>query len=107
MSDFSIRLDMPVDDMQKIFGTRDAYIKKLERDFGVTVVVRDGNIIINGREEMVRKAEAVLRQLSVLSGRGDEIEEQSVNYAITMEMEDKGNVLAEMDSECICHTVNG
>lgn len=107
MSDFSIRLDMPADDMRKIFGTRDAYIKKLERDFGVTVVVRDGSIIINGREEMVRKAEGVLRQLSVLSGRGEEIEEQSVNYAITMEMEEQGNALAEMDSECICHTVNG
>ena len=35
---------------------------------------------------MVKKAAAVLRQLTILSGRGNEIEEQSVDYAITMGM---------------------
>ncbi|MDE6638973.1 MAG: PhoH family protein [Acetatifactor sp.] len=103
----SIRLDMPAEHMRKIFGMQDAYVKKLERDFGVAIVDRNGGVTITGREDMVKKAAGVLQQLSILSGRGNEIEEQSVDYAITMGMEEKENVIAEIDSDCICHTVNG
>ena len=42
-----------------------------------------------------------------ISERGNEIEEQSVDYAITMGMEDQEEKLAEIDSDCICHTING
>ena len=38
---------------------------------------------------------------------GNIIQEQSVDYAITMEMENKDDVLLEIDSDCICHTVSG
>lgn len=107
MNDFSVKLDMPTEHMQKIFGMQDAYVKKLERDFGVVIVDRNGSITITGREDMVRKAENVLRELAVLSGRGNEIEEQSVDYAITLGMEQKEGALTQMDSDCLCHTVNG
>lgn len=107
MSDFSIRLDMPAEHMQKIFGMQDVYVKKLERDFGVTIVDRNGGVTVSGREDMVRKAASVLEQLTVISGRGSEIEEQSVDYAITMGMEEQEKVITEIDSDCICHTING
>lgn len=107
MSECSIRLDMSAEHMRKIFGMQDAYVKKLERDFGVMIVDRNGGVTITGREDMVKKAAGVLQQLTILSGRGNEIEEQSVDYAITMGMEEKENVIAEIDSDCICHTVNG
>ena len=93
--------------MRKIFGMQDAYVKKLERDFGVSVIDRNGGVIITGREDMAEKAAAVLKQLTILAGRGNEIEEQSVDYAITMGMEEKENVITEIDTDCICHTVNG
>lgn len=107
MSESSVRLDMPAEHMRKIFGMQDAYVKKLEKDFGVTVIDRNGGVTVTGEEDMVRKAAAVLRQLTILSGRGNEIEEQSVDYAITMGMEEKENVIAEIDTDCICHTVSG
>ncbi len=107
MNDFTIKLDMPAEHMQKIFGMHDAYVKKLERDFGVAVIDRNGSITITGSEEMARKAENVLRELALLSGRGNEIEEQSVDYAITLGMEEKEGALTQMDGNCICHTVNG
>ncbi|MCM1045422.1 MAG: PhoH family protein [Candidatus Gastranaerophilales bacterium] len=93
--------------MQKIFGTQDAYIKKLEHDFHVTVVNRNGSIQINGEEEQVRRARNVLAQLEVISERGSEIEEQSVDYAIAMGMEEREEVISEIDTDCICHTING
>ncbi len=107
MENITINLDMPAEDMRKIFGMQDAYVKKLEQDFGVSIVNRNGSVTVTGREDMARRAEGVLRQLAVLSGRGNEIEEQSVDYAITMGMEEKENVITEIDSDCICHTVNG
>ncbi|MCH5341574.1 MAG: PhoH family protein [Acetatifactor sp.] len=106
-NEFSLKLDMPSEHMQKIFGMQDAYVKKLERDFGVTIVDRNGGVTVTGSEDMVRKAAGVLRQLTIISERGNEIEEQSVDYAITMGMEEQENVITEIDSDCICHTVNG
>ena len=107
MSDFTIKLDMPTEHMQKIFGMQDAYVKKMERDFGVAIVDRNGQLTITGKEEMVKRAQGVLKQLSIISGRGNEIEEQNVDYAITLGMEEKEEALAQIDGDCICHTVNG
>lgn len=106
-NEFSLKIDMPSEHMQKIFGMQDAYVKKLERDFGVTIVDRNGGITVTGSEEMVKKAAGVLQQLTIISERGNDIEEQSVDYAITMGMEEQENVISEIDSDCICHTVNG
>ena len=106
-NEFSLKIDMPSEHMQKIFGMQDAYVKKMERDFGVAIVDRNGGVTITGKEDMVKRAAGVLRQLTIISERGNEIEEQNVDYAITMGMEEQENVIAQIDTDCICHTVNG
>ena len=98
---------MDTEQMRKIFGMQDAYIKKLEQDFQVTIVDRNGSIIITGEEENTGKASRVLRQLTALSDRGNDIDEQNVDYAIEMGREDQEDRLMEMDADCICHTING
>ena len=107
MSVTAIRLEMDTEQMQKIFGMQDAYIKKLEQDFQVTIVDRNGSVMITGEEENVSKASRVLRQLTALSDHGNEIEEQSVDYAIEMGKEDQEEKLMEMDADFICHTISG
>lgn len=107
MSEISMKVDMPVEHMQKIFGMQDAYIKKLEKDFDVMVINRNGAVVIAGGESNVKRAASVLKQLTILSTRGNEIEEQSVDYAITMGMEEQEELLTEIDTDCICHTING
>lgn len=107
MSATTINLEMDTEQMRKIFGMQDAYIKKLEQDFQVTIVDRNGSIIITGEEENTGKASRVLRQLTALSDRGNDIEEQSVDYAIEMGKEDQEDRRMEMDADCICHTING
>ena len=104
---FSMNVDIPTEHMQKIFGMQDVYIKKLERDFRVSVVDRNGHVVVSGREEDVRRAASVLRQLTILSDRGNDIEEQSVDYAITMGKESRAEAITEIDTDCICHTING
>ena len=105
--EFECKLDVPVEDMRNIFGSQDHHIRKLEEDFQVKIVDRNGAIRITGDKEQVIKARNTLEQLAELSKRGNEIEDQNVNYAITMGMEEKESVLTEIDQDMICHTVNG
>ena len=103
----AISFEMDTEQMRKIFGMQDAYIKKLEQDFQVTIVDRNGSVVITGEEENASKASRVLKQLTALSDHGNEIEEQSVDYAIEMGKEDQEDKLMEMDADCICHTISG
>lgn len=107
MSVISLQMEMTVEHMQKIFGAGDSYIKKLEKDLQVTIVDRNGKIIITGEESQANQACRILSQLTEFSKRGNEIEEQSVDYAITLGMENKEEILTEIDSDIICHTVSG
>ena len=107
MSSFEVRLDIPIEDMSNIFGEHDAYIKKIEKDFHVTIIDRDGGLKIIGEESAVMQAQSILSNLTKLSQRGNIIEEQNVDYAIAMGMEHQDDALLEIDNDCICHTVNG
>ncbi len=93
--------------MQNIFGQQDLFLKKMERDFSVTIVDRDGAVRIRGEKENVEKAYKLLEEFLQMSMRGTMIEEQNVNYAIEMSLENKEDGLLQMDSEVICHSING
>lgn len=107
MSEVSMKMELPSEHMQKIFGMQDAYLKKLEQDFRVSVVDRNGSVVITGEESNARKVCRILSQLTEISKRGNEIEEQNVDYAITMGKEEQEEVLTQIDTDVICHTVNG
>lgn len=104
---FSVSMEIPTQHLQSVFGTGDRFIKKLEQNYEVTIVDRNGHVVISGVEENCRRAESVLTQLCTLASRGNEIEEQSVDYAISLGREEKEKAMTEMDEECICHTVAG
>lgn len=105
---FECVIDVPAEHMRNIFGLYDSHIKKIEDDFDVSIVNRDGGLkIIGGSREHVDKAASITRQLVELSKRGNVIQEQNVDYAIMLGMEDREEELVEIDKDCICHTVNG
>ena len=101
------RIDVPAEHMQNIFGSYDNYIRKIENDCKVTIINRDGTVNTTGAAAAVARAGNIVRQLAELSKRGNVIQEQNVNYAIMMEMENKEDALVEIDKDCICHTVLG
>ena len=100
-------IDIPVEHMSNVFGQFDAYMKKVERAFGVTVVIRDNNMKLLGRDRDVQKARRVFTQLFELSKRGSQITEQNVDYAISLTFEEKESAIVEIDKDLICHTING
>ena len=94
--------------IQNVFGQFDRNVKKLERQFGVSITDRNGSIIISGEDRDAEMAKNVLQELNALAERGNNIEDQNVDYAIAMCMEEnKNDVLLEIDKDCICHTVSG
>ena len=107
MSDFTVKMNVPVEHMQNVFGKCDSYVKKIERDLHVTIVNRDEGVRISGDEENVNRARSVLKSLITLSERGNIVEEQNVDYTLEMSRERKEDALLKMDKELICHAVNG
>ncbi len=107
MEQTEIFLEMDAGHISNIFGQFDIYVKKLERQLHVTITDRNGNIRIAGSPHAARQAESILKQLLELSKRGNQIQEQNVDYAIAMSMEEKEDALLEIDGDLICHTMSG
>ena len=107
MSLTELNLNIPPEHIANVFGQFDAYIKKIEKTFHVTVVNRNESIKILGSSNQTRDAANVFEQLLELSKRGNTITEQNVNYAISLSLEKSTSSIVEIDKECICHTVQG
>ncbi len=107
MSLTELSVNIPPEHIANVFGQFDVYIKKIEKAFHVTVVIRGESIKILGSNTGISNAAGVFGQLLELSKRGNTITEQNVNYAISLAMEKNTSAIVEIDKECICHTVQG
>lgn len=101
------QLVIPVEHEKNVFGQFDQFIKKIEKAYNVTTVSREGTFRILGSAPNVKKASAAVKELAELSKRGNTITEQNVNYLIAMGIEEGDNTLVALDTDCICHTING
>ncbi|MCR5677404.1 MULTISPECIES: PhoH family protein [Agathobacter] len=102
-----VYVDIPSSAMPEIFGQFDINVKKIERTLHVTVVVREDVIKIIGLPQDCEGAKAVFLELYELQKRGNGITEQNVNYALALQQENRVNALSQIDSDVICHTING
>lgn len=100
-------MEIPVEHEKNIFGQFDAYAKKLERTFHVTLIARDGAVKILGEDTAAERVMRVLTQLTELSKRGSSITEQNVDYAVSLVYEGQESEMIEIDKELICHTLQG
>lgn len=96
-----------------IFGTFDQNIRRIEKEYGVTVNERDTEktlghaIVISGPDESAKSASEVIGYLKKMSGINDELSEQSVEYVISMVNAGKTDELSGFDEDCICVTTRG
>ncbi len=109
-----LTLALTAEDERNIFGGNDSYIRKIEKSLKVEIIDRNGELRIIGDREGATKASEIIRELVQLSRRGSMIEEQSVDYAITLKEDPREtpaksseNVLVDMDRDVICHTISG
>lgn len=100
-------VEIPAAQQPNVFGQFDAFAKKIERTFHITMLARDGSVKVIGDSRMAEKAKNVLEELAVLAARGNEITEQNVDYAISLSFDDSEGGLLEIDKDVICHTLQG
>lgn len=100
-------IEIPAEDAGNVFGQFDAFAKKIERTLHVTLIARNEHVKIMGEAVKVEQAKQVLRQLLELSRRGNTIEEQNVDYTLSLVMEDKEESVLDIDRDIICHTIQG
>lgn len=100
-------IDIPADHEANVFGQFDVFAKKIERTLKVSLIARGETVKILGEAAAVEKAKRVLEQLVELSKRGNTIEEQNVNYTLSLTMEDSEENVLEIDKDVICHTLQG
>ena len=101
------RMDFPAEHEKNVFGQFDIFAKKIERALHVTLIARNGKVKVLGEEKNVERAQQVLSQLTELSRRGNTIQEQNVDYALSLTMEDSAEDILTIDKDLICHTLQG
>lgn len=100
-------IDIPAEHEKNVFGQFDIFEKKIERALHVTLIARNGKVKVLGEEKNVERAQQVLSQLTELSRRGNTIQEQNVDYALSLTMEDSAEDILTIDKDLICHTLQG
>ena len=100
-------IDIPAEHEKNVFGQFDIFAKKIERALHVTLIARNGKVKVLGEEKNVERAQQVLSQLTELSRRGNTIQEQNVDYALSLTMEDSAEDMLTIDKDLICHTLQG
>lgn len=100
-------IEIPAEHERNVFGQFDMFAKKIERTLHVTLIARDGKVKILGDEKNVQRAKSTLEQLVTLSIRGNAIQEQNVDYTLSLTMEDSAETVLEIDKDLICHTLQG
>lgn len=102
-----LHADVPASLEGNVFGQFDEHLKLIERTLGVTMISRDGALKILGPRQNASQAKELIEELVVLAQRGNTITRQNVNYALSLAMEQRGQVLTEIDKDFICNTIQG
>ena len=100
--------DISLDFALKLFGTLDANLETIESAFSVRVSGRDGEIRISGDTSSdVNMAASCISQLERISAMSESIDENSINYVISMVREERESELGAIYTDCICLTNKG
>lgn len=102
-----LNMTMDASCAQAVFGEYDRFAKQIERTFDVSISFSDGQLRIRGDEEQVREAATVVEEMAELVEAGEPLDEQSVNYAVSIGQEHEEVSMAEAREDVICHTLSG
>ena len=93
--------------ISEVFGKFDENIKKLESAFSVSIVNRDDSIVISGDKDNVEMTEKVLSAIVKDADKGENIDEQKINYYISELKEKTVEEIQEMNNDFICMSISG
>ena len=102
-----LHTQVPADLEGNVFGQFHEHLKLIERTLNVTLISRDGSLKILGTDGSATQAKKLIEELVTLAGKGNTITRQNVTYALSLAMEERNQVLTEIDKDFICNTIQG
>lgn len=93
--------------ISNLFGSYDENVRIIEKQYDVSIVVRDGDIKVTGNEEGVFNAAQAIESLMFIASKGEQITEQNVRYVISMVADGTQDEVKKLSDDGICVTMNG
>ena len=96
-----------------LFGSFDANIKRIERAFDVKIFNRNSDsvsgdaIVVNGHDENVENATCALEYLKHMTGEGESVSEETVEYVISLVKDGSEEIQENFSKDVICITNRG
>lgn len=106
MSEKIISLDNP-EQLAGLFGYMDENLNRIQKEYNVTVVSRDGTVKIIGGENNIEAACKAINALLKINGGGQALTEQTVRYVTSMVAEGAEQQLEELKGDGVCVTASG
>ena len=93
--------------LTELFGQFDGNISNIQKEYGVSVVNRQGDIKVIGEEPGVSEAARAVEHLLKMSERGQPLSEQTIRYVTSMVSDGVEQQLEELKGDGICLTSSG
>ncbi len=90
-----------------VFGSYDANVNLIQKQFHVVIVNRGTGIKITGAEADILKAEQAIEALCQTARRGDALSDQTVRYVVNMVAENSADDLKQITADAVSYTVSG
>jgi len=97
-----------VEEIIGAFGNLDENITKIEKQFGVNIIFRGGDLKVTSED--IDKAEMAARTLEgifLLAGRGVPYKDIDADYIISLIKEGQGEKIERLGTDCVCITAKG
>ena len=106
MSEITVNVEN-IDDIISLFGSYDANVNLLQKQYNVSILSRGNDIRINGDEQNVKSAASTVETLLGMIRRGEAVTEQSIRYVSQMVSEGEEKQITQLSGDGICVTVSG
>lgn len=95
------------DKLSELFGQLDGNISRIQKEYNVTAVIRDGGIKLIGSDEKIESAAKALNTLLKISCNGQPLSEQTVRYVTSMVADGAEQQLSDLGKDGICMSASG
>lgn len=95
------------DRLSELFGQLDGNISRIQEEYGVNAVLRDGGIKLIGDEKNTETAAKALIALLKISSNGQRLSEHTVRYVTSMVADGAEQQLNDLGKDGICMSASG
>ncbi|MBQ8181697.1 MAG: PhoH family protein [Ruminococcus sp.] len=106
MSEKFVTVNDP-DRLSELFGQLDGNISRIQKEYNVTAVLRDGGIKLIGDDNNIENAAKALNTLLLISSNGQQLSEHTVRYVTSMVADGAEQQLSDLGKDGICMSASG